>query len=127
MDDLPANPEGITTKQDAWDSKERQTIQILIETGGINEDEMILNPLYEEMNRWQYPLHFLDFEALRLAIPFLKGRRPYEQLKCLFLFLTRFIWYSPTQPDDFRPNMQLKSEYLTYPQENLKIIPLFYS
>jgi hypothetical protein len=84
MDDLPANPDGITTKQDAWDSKERQTVQILIETGGIAEDEVILNPLYEEMNRWQYPLHFLDFEALRLAIPFLKGRRPYEQLAFQF-------------------------------------------
>jgi hypothetical protein len=51
MDDLPANPDGITTKQGAWDSKERQTVQILIETGGMNEDEVILNPLYEEMNR----------------------------------------------------------------------------
>jgi len=84
MADLPANPDGITTKQDAWDSKERQTVQILIETGGIAEDELILNPLYEKMSRWQYPLHFLDFEALRLAIPFLKGRRPYEQLAFQF-------------------------------------------
>lgn len=84
VDDLPANPDGITSKQDAWDSKERQTVQILIETGGIVEDEVILNPLYEEMNRWQYPLHFLDFEALRLAIPFLKDRRPYEQLAFQF-------------------------------------------
>lgn len=84
LDDLPASPDGITSKQDAWDSKERQTVQILIETGGINEDDVILNPLYEEMSRWQYPLHFLDFEALRLAIPFLKGRRPYEQLAFQF-------------------------------------------
>lgn len=84
IDDLPASPDGITSKQDAWDSKERQTVQILIETEGIPEDEVILNPLYEEMNRWTYPLHFLDFEALRLAIPFLKDRRPYEQLAFQF-------------------------------------------
>ncbi|WP_372906329.1 DUF2779 domain-containing protein [Rhodohalobacter sp.] len=83
-ENLPANPDGITSKLDAWDSKERQTVQIQIETGGISEDEVILNPLYEEMSRWQYPLHFLDFEALRLAIPFLKGRRPYEQLAFQF-------------------------------------------
>jgi len=84
MDDLPASPDGITSKQDAWEPKERQTVQILVETGGIAEDEVILNPLYEEMGRWQYPLQFLDFEALRLAIPFLKGRRPYEQLAFQF-------------------------------------------
>lgn len=84
IDGLPASPHGITSKQDAWDFKERQTVQILIETGGINDDEVILNPLYEEMDRWQYPLHFLDFEALRLAIPFLKDRRPYEQLAFQF-------------------------------------------
>tara|TARA_R100001143_G_scaffold63512_1_gene71146 strand:- start:26111 stop:28063 length:1953 start_codon:yes stop_codon:yes gene_type:complete len=84
MDDLPAGSEGITSKHAAWESKERQTVQILIETGGIPDDEVLLNPLYEEMNSWQYPLHFLDFEALRLAIPFLKGRRPYEQLAFQF-------------------------------------------
>lgn len=83
-DDLPANPDGITTKTEAWESKERQTVQILVETNGIEDDEVILNPLYEEMQKWNYPLHFLDFEALRLAIPFLKGGTPYEQLAFQF-------------------------------------------
>jgi len=27
---------------------------------------------------WQYPLHFIDFETSAVAIPFVKGRRPYE-------------------------------------------------
>jgi hypothetical protein len=84
INDLPANPEGITSKTEAWDSKERQTVQILLETDGLEDDEVIINPLYEEMQKWTYPLHFLDFEALRLAIPFLKGRGPYEQLAFQF-------------------------------------------
>ncbi len=31
-----------------------------------------------EMSSWAYPLHFIDFETYMPAIPFNKGRRPYE-------------------------------------------------
>jgi hypothetical protein len=31
-----------------------------------------------EMRDWKYPLHFIDFETSAVAIPFTKGRRPYE-------------------------------------------------
>lgn len=27
---------------------------------------------------WKYPLHFIDFETIALALPFHRGRRPYE-------------------------------------------------
>lgn len=30
------------------------------------------------MDSWIYPLHFIDFETSKVAIPFNKGRRPYE-------------------------------------------------
>ena len=30
------------------------------------------------MNTWVYPLHFIDFETSMVAIPFNKGRHPYE-------------------------------------------------
>jgi hypothetical protein len=30
------------------------------------------------MKRWVFPLHFIDFETSRVAIPFNKGRHPYE-------------------------------------------------
>lgn len=33
---------------------------------------------------WTYPLHFIDFETTRVAIPFNKGRRPYEQIAFQF-------------------------------------------
>ena len=34
--------------------------------------------LRNEFATWQWPLHFIDFETSAVAIPFTKGRRPYE-------------------------------------------------
>lgn len=34
--------------------------------------------LKHEIDNWKYPLHFIDFETTMVAIPFNKGRRPYE-------------------------------------------------
>jgi len=34
--------------------------------------------LESEMRRWNYPLHLIDFETTLTAIPFNRGRRPYE-------------------------------------------------
>lgn len=34
--------------------------------------------MQREMESWRYPLHFIDFETTMVAIPFNKGRRPYE-------------------------------------------------
>lgn len=40
--------------------------------------------LYREMSAWVYPLHFIDFETSMVAIPFNKGRRPYEGIAFQF-------------------------------------------
>jgi hypothetical protein len=40
--------------------------------------------LFREMDTWQYPLHFIDFETSMVAIPFNKDRRPYEQIAFQF-------------------------------------------
>jgi hypothetical protein len=37
-----------------------------------------------EMRSWKYPLNFIDFETTTVAIPFNKGRRPYEQVAFQF-------------------------------------------
>ncbi|MBX2961956.1 MAG: DUF2779 domain-containing protein [Cyclobacteriaceae bacterium] len=37
-----------------------------------------------EFKKLQYPIHFIDFEATRNAIPYLKGLRPYSQLAFQF-------------------------------------------
>lgn len=40
--------------------------------------------LKREMDSWQYPLHFIDFETSMVAIPFNKGRHPYEGIAFQF-------------------------------------------
>ena len=34
--------------------------------------------LKQEMGKWNYPLHFIDFETSSPALPFTRGSRPYE-------------------------------------------------
>lgn len=63
---------------------ERQWIQI---EKDINEDVtsyVDVEGLKQEMNSWFYPLHFIDFETSTVALPFNKGRRPYEQIAFQF-------------------------------------------
>ena len=38
----------------------------------------------EEMQSWQYPLHFIDFETSAVALPFYDKMRPYEQIAFQF-------------------------------------------
>lgn len=40
--------------------------------------------LSREMKSWVFPLHFIDFETSTVAIPFNKGRRPYEGIAFQF-------------------------------------------
>ena len=40
--------------------------------------------LQREINSWKFPLHFIDFETSMAAIPFNKGRRPYEGIAFQF-------------------------------------------
>lgn len=40
--------------------------------------------LAKEMRRWKFPLHFIDFETTRVAIPFNRGRHPYEAIAFQF-------------------------------------------
>lgn len=40
--------------------------------------------LIDEMIKWKFPLHFIDFETNAVAVPFNKGRRPYEGLAFQF-------------------------------------------
>lgn len=40
--------------------------------------------LAQEMNKLTYPLHMIDFETCMVAIPFSKGRKPYEQIAFQF-------------------------------------------
>lgn len=88
-DEWPSDPfsvyDGIALNNDA-----RKTIQILKSTGQHDQNEVIMPGLYEEMDKWKWPLHFIDFEAVLSAIPFHKGMSPYEfipfQFSCHTLY-----------------------------------------
>lgn len=68
----------ITDSKNAISHKQRQALQIKQAKGQEVPKEIIKPPLFEEINRWQYPLHFLDFEAGNYAVPIRKGCRPYH-------------------------------------------------
>ena len=40
--------------------------------------------LKSEMDKWKYPLHFIDFETSAVALPFTRGSRPYVQVAFQF-------------------------------------------
>jgi len=57
---------------------ERQMLQFL-KTHTNDLSESIDPELRNEMNSWIFPFHFIDFETSMVALPFTKGRKPYEQ------------------------------------------------
>ena len=63
---------------------ERQWLQI---EKALGQDDTIFvqkENLKEEMDQWEFPLHFIDFETSTVAIPFNTNRRPYEQVAFQF-------------------------------------------
>lgn len=65
-------------------STERQWLQI--EKAVKNDNSIYVNKagLKSEMDSWVFPLHFIDFETSTSALPFHKGRHPYEQIAFQF-------------------------------------------
>jgi len=59
-------------------SSERQWMQVQKAKNKDTSYWIDLKNLQQEMNSWVYPLHFIDFETAMVAIPFNKGRHPYE-------------------------------------------------
>ena len=57
---------------------DRQRMQVDL-TLADEKAEVIAPELRNEMNSWDFPLHFIDFETSMVALPFTSGRKPYEQ------------------------------------------------
>lgn len=69
---------------DGLSRTQRQWLQIeKVKNNDLTEykDQDGINRYFE---RFKYPLHFIDFETCMVAIPFNKGRRPYEQIAFQF-------------------------------------------
>lgn len=61
----------------------RQALQVEKVQNNDNS-ENIKDELLSETDNWIFPLHFIDFETNMMAIPFNKGRKPYEQIAFQF-------------------------------------------
>jgi hypothetical protein len=62
----------------------RQWLQIEKEVNNDNTLYVDVEGLKDEMNKWTFPLHFIDFETSAVALPFNKGLKPYEQIAFQF-------------------------------------------
>jgi hypothetical protein len=67
----------------AMEGKERQWLQVRKSQRNDTTIEL-RSGLKSEMDRWQYPLHFIDFETMSPAIPMHAGCHPYEVLAFQF-------------------------------------------
>jgi hypothetical protein len=89
LSDLPPL-ESIKTSGRPITQKQRQTLQVRKAKGQEIPAEIIKQPAFDEINRWEFPLHFLDFEAGNYAVPLRRGRRPYHlvlfQFSCHTLY-----------------------------------------
>jgi hypothetical protein len=62
----------------------RQLLQVAEAHGEIEAPIVMTGSLKTAMADWQWPLHFIDFETSRPALPYHRGRTPYDQI--LFQF-----------------------------------------
>ncbi len=82
--DVPLEALGTQDDADGLSRRRRQAMQVTGRWPGRPEfflDEALMR---REMDSWVYPLHFIDFETARVAIPFFKGQRPYANIAFQF-------------------------------------------
>lgn len=78
--DLSPKPDG----EPGISPSERQWLQVEMVQKGQTDYFLDKHSLKMEMDLWKFPLHFIDFETSMVAIPFNKGRRPYEGIAFQF-------------------------------------------
>ncbi|MEY2923388.1 MAG: hypothetical protein RL108_2014, partial [Bacteroidota bacterium] len=84
MEDLTEDDFKIEVHADKISSGERQWIQVEKSRDNDNSIYVEKNGLKTEMGKWNFPLHFIDFETSTVALPFTAGTRPYEQVAFQF-------------------------------------------
>lgn len=84
MSDLTQDDIGLNEESHRLSNSARQWLQIEKELLSDNSVYVDKDLLKDEMLQWNYPLHFIDFETCSSALPFNKGRKPYEQIAFQF-------------------------------------------
>jgi hypothetical protein len=62
----------------------RQAMQVTGQWPGRPDFYLDAALMRQEMGNWTFPLHFIDFETARVAIPFFAGQRPYANIAFQF-------------------------------------------
>lgn len=80
--DIPA--QAGTQPESGLDHCERKWVQINGVKSGKTDAFILRNELRDEMAKWKYPLHMIDFETTASALPYFEKMRPYEQVAFQF-------------------------------------------
>lgn len=83
-DIFPEVKKKIVLEQIGLSQTERQWLQVEKAQNNDKSAYVDKEAIACEMNRWVYPLHFIDFETAIVPIPFNKGQHPYEQIAFQF-------------------------------------------
>ena len=81
---LSAIPDSAKEPTSGWSQAERQRLQIQAVQTNQNTPTVDVRGLKATLSKWRFPLHFIDFETTRVAIPFHKGMEPYGQIAFQF-------------------------------------------
>ena len=81
---ISAIPDSAKEPTSGWSQAERQRLQIEAVHAGQNSPTVDVGGLRAALSKWKYPLHFIDFETTRAAIPFHRGMEPYGQIAFQF-------------------------------------------
>lgn len=74
------SPRQIAESEGRITDHHRRVLQVTKAKGEPVPHEIIKPQLLKELKQWEYPLHFLDFEAGSFAVPIRAGRNPYHQV-----------------------------------------------
>lgn len=75
---------GEKTPEIGMSSLDRQDVQRELALSGSKSPYVLREQLALEIGTWKFPLHFIDFEGTRTALPFYKNMRPYQQVAFQF-------------------------------------------
>ncbi len=84
MKDLTENDLEVRLDPNGLSRSHRQWLQIEKVLENDNTPYFDLDNLKAELDSWKFPLNFIDFETSAVAISFMAGMRPYEQLAFQF-------------------------------------------
>ena len=113
LDDVESEDVKLKEEPGQISSSHRQWLQVEEDLGNLAVPFVVGSTLAKELRALNWPLHFIDFETSRPALPFHAGRRPYEQL--LFQFSHHVV--------EFDGKVRHQSQYLADAQGGLPNFP----